>query len=256
MELTLNINKSTAKKIQALSILNECDASGITNLISTHIDALITNEILRIIAEEGNFNFGPRESSSAGQIGIDEQSIVDGLKIENKDESLPENDKFLEEVWPEDITEEDDGPMIFGVADSMGQKVDDVIDEELPEKIQEELEDMTVKTKDGEETGYDDEIMADAQAMAEGEFYGQDDVIAAAAGSLEGSLKNLSRTGDDSPREEGGIPSNTPDILPVDLGIDSASSDDGGMAFFGQVIKGTQGDKSARNRVTRKRKQK
>lgn len=254
MELTLNIDKQTARKIQALSILAECDASDITDLFSTHLDTIITNEILQILGKDGDFYSGPLGEASEEVLTETEPTAEKEPEIENKGEIEAQNEQILE---IDEIAEEGfDGPTIFGVADSMGQKIYEVVEEELPEKIQEEFEDMVVKTKSGEETGYEDEIMADAQAMAEEEFDGQEDVIAAAAGSLGGAKRGLSRIGDDSPRYDGGIVSNTPDVLPVDLGIEKASTDDGGMAFFGHVIKGEKGDKAARNKVTKKKRKK
>ena len=60
--------------------------------------------------------------------------------------------------------------------------------------------------------------------------------------------------GDDAPTGEEGY---TPDVLPVDYGIDKVSSEDGrsggAMDFFMNAMEGVEGDKSRRNNVARKR---
>lgn len=236
MDLTLPINETTAKKIQALSILADCNANDISSLIEANIDKIISEEILKYIIDD----IDPVDRSEASE------SILEDRPNVLTPEGLVEPYEPSQEALTEDENE-------FGVADSIGQRYDEVEEEALPEELQQELKDMVTKNKDGEETGYTDEIMADAQAMAEGDFAGQEDVIAAAAGSIGAESKAGRYSDDDSPREEGGIPSNTPDVLPVDLGIDKASSDEGGMAFFGQVVEGQKGNKERRNKVTRKR---
>ena len=248
MELTLNIGKDTAKKIQALSILADCNAADITDFISTQIDSIITAQLLQVLGLDRDLSLGPQN-----KVSEEDFTKTDPI-ISNEPEIVSEGQNIPQKIDSDDEDEDDEeGPMMFGVADSMGQKIDEVEDEVLPDEFQQEIKEMAVKTKDGEETGYTDEIMADAQAMADGEFSGQEDVIAAAAGSLEGAAQRLVSTGDDSPKEEGGVPSSTPDVLPVDLGIDKASSDGGGMDFFNMVLEGEKGNKSARNRVTRKK---
>lgn len=247
MDLKLTVSDETAKKIQALSILANLSASDISRFLSLEIDSIITNEIVQVVAPQTKPYPEPLESplkKPSTEIGAIEP--VNSNSFNSSESETPEEDI----IEPPD---EDDEPQIFSVADSIGHKVDEIEEDYLPDNISKEFEDMSVRNKDGGETGYDDEIMADAQAMAEDEFCGQDDVIAAAAGSLEAGSKDPKRIGDDTPRDEGGALSSTPDVLPVDLGIDKASTDEGGMDFFNGLIDGARGDKSARNGIRRKR---
>jgi len=240
VELRLQINQTTAKKIKALSILTDTNAEEITELISLHIDKLISQEILYHVAGEQTLP----APEATGPDHYKDMPREKEREFSSKESSVVEDE---DEV---DSNEE------FDVAVSMGSKIDELEEEELPENVQndfKEFEEMGVKNKDGEETGYEDEIMADAQAMAESDEFGdQGSIFADAAGSFGGE-KDPDVFGDDTPKEEGGGPSLTPDVLPVDLGIEQASSSKGGMDFFGKVLDGEKGDKAARNKITRKK---
>jgi hypothetical protein len=246
MELKLQITPSTAKKIKALSILSDKNADQITELISGHIDTIISEEILGYVVDKNMINqvmtkTTPEPPKSKHEF-YDEYFGEDSEPDESED--VDESD---DEAYPEEN---------FELAESIGGKIEEIEEEKLPEIVQKDFKEfkkMAVKDKSGEETGYEDEIMADAQAMAEGDEYEAQDSIFAAAAESFGNEKDPDVFGDDTPKEEGGIPSSTPDVLPVDLGIEKASSDKGGMDFFDKVLEGETGDKSARNKITRKR---
>lgn len=122
-----------------------------------------------------------------------------------------------------------------------------------------EEEDMPVKNKEGEDEGYDDDIMNDIQAEAEDEY--DNDAIAAASGSysdddFEDDAPRRSpksgKIGNDAPTGEDG---STPDVLPVDYGFDNITGNDAkaGADFFTKVFSGETGDQSKRFQTRRRR---
>jgi hypothetical protein len=225
-----------------------------TDMISNEIDNIITHELL---AQLGVTPEGLEDRSAVPK--AEEEPEVEEEDSEDDEEDYGpfiadsglNAEEYEEEEEEEEEEDDDDG--FVNVADSMGQTEEETDVDEIPIDMQKELKEiqMSIKNKNGEETGYDDDIMADAQALAEDEYADQDDVIAAAAGSY-GKEVDFG-TGDDTPIDDGGAPSRTPDILPVDHGIDKASDVKGGMDFFGFALEGKKGDTSARNRVTRRK---
>lgn len=167
-----------------------------------------------------------------------------------------------------DMTEDDEDS--YG---SLGGDEEDFdnMDVVLPDKAIEEMEDlkdevgekdMPIKDKEGNDSGYEDDFMNDLQMEAEESDGLGDDIMAAAAASFDDDDDDLdggytgggssgdkkSSSYDDTPRE-----TNTPDILPSDLGLGSATDANAGAQLFASAIMGQTGDKSKRNGVRRVR---
>ena len=277
MELTLKVSDDVARKIKGLSVLTGKNASDITNDLSQYIEGHITQQLIQAVGIKPE-DLNVVRSGYMQPVGF-EQEVQSQMTTTHDFEEQSTNDAL---VFPSDEEEEnpfkgegDDG---FSMAAGLGaseeefDKYDDDLPEEMVEELvfpaeneDEEMDTMPVKDKDGNNVGYEDPIMADLQeeledgsldGVADDDYDYDDDEAEFDDDSGVRPRANVrpASIGDDTPTGEDGY---TPDVLPMDYGIDHVNSEDGNhggaMDFFTNAFDGIQGDKSARNNVRRKR---
>lgn len=125
MELKLQIPDKTAKKIKALAILKGIDADYIGDMISNHIDALITAEMAIELGLESDTSFNKIANEAAPNDDVhdrdDDMSLVPdadhGLSAEGDEvvDNTPVPESFVEQTPP---------PMMTKQADSFSSLVD------------------------------------------------------------------------------------------------------------------------------------
>lgn len=251
MILNLEVNDDIVRKIKGLSALSGHTASEITQFLGNQLEGLVTQEIARSIglytAEDPKLPQTPPDPDAIRQESMSEQSTKD-LKafIGVSDDEEPSEAPGL--IFPEPtIYSEEEIDETLRVADSLSDENFDDLDQELP---QTEEPVMGVKDKQGNETEYEDDIMSDAQEMADndGYEYMSDPAPSVSAAKRAGALvSNVNDFASDAPVSDGGERVG-PDTLPLDLGIDSVAGDTRkGADFFNQIMSGVQGDKSQRN---------
>jgi len=253
MKLELEISPQTVKKIQALSVLTGKGSDSLTKDLESLVEKHVTGKILEAVgvpAQAQDYDVYTPNGQSRPYIG-ENNLIPEGHSIPTiSDEPLASP------------SEEDNIDVADGLSDAKFEDLDTPITEDSQEDLIFNAEDaVATKDKDGNETTYTDPLMADLQAEAEDyEGDGQDSVMAAAAASHKSGGARVSSVGeddvdansfpDDIPIDEGGAPSSTPDILPVDLDLDKVSEgNDSAMDFFTSAMNGFEGDKSKRNQV-------
>jgi len=290
------VNDSLASKIKGLSVLTGKTASDITGDLSGHIEGLINQELIRSIGispqelvdpitHRSGFSRIVDSTIPEGTPGIltrtrtaEEEvksySMVEGLggsedSFDDYDDELPDHmvEKLDNSALPENERPKVDLPQEKSVEEPVQEKpADEFIFPEDNEESKEEEILMPIKDKDGNDAGYEDEVMNDFQEELE-------------SGDLDG-VSDDSYDHDDDEREfeedrpqkskatvSGHIPSDAPaaegyentapDVLPMDYGINQVSAEDGQVSgaidFFNNAFDGIQGDKTARNNVQRKR---
>lgn len=258
MELTLKVNDDVGRKIQGLSVLTGKTAQDITEDLSARIDSIITEQLLDSIGiQPALVREGP--STATPPIQVEPFTVVPaGDAIHTSLTKGSTEDGFS--VW-EAINDDDDDEEIDPNTEGLSNiSVDDVdeLDTYLPAEDVKELKEtqMAVKDTTGNETGYEDELMADMQAMAEdddGDFEStiMDDA-AASMGSVRTGATVSTRIAEDTPVGDGG--EEKLDILPADFNLDKVSeNNDDAMGFFSKAISGTPGNKGNRNAVVKKK---
>jgi hypothetical protein len=271
------VNDSLARKIQGLSVLTGKSASDLTDDLSHIIEGHITQQLIHAVGitpedlnvvrsgfmqPVGYENGIPEGTTVTTTHDFDDQSTNEALIFPADEE---------DDTWSK-ATKEDDFSMAAGLGAS--EEEFDNYDEALPEEAQsefilpgedkEEIQTMPIKDKDGNQSGYDDPIMAELQeeledgsldGYADDDYdYDDDEREFEEDVSVKPRARVSGVVGNDAPTGEDGY---TPDVLPVDFGIDKVSSEDGrsggAMDFFNNAFDGIQGDKSRRNNVSRKR---
>ena len=245
MELTLTISDQVARKIKALSILDGLSGDEISRLFEESVEQVLNSKL-------------------ASSLGITTPTMTTthtsgfSMPVPTLQESI---EQFHPKVPGTTVTTTQSGAQVFTSKDDdeeMEELAEDVVDEhpsmdqELDEETKQEFSKMVVKNKQGEEVGYDDDFMADVQAMAEDDD-GQDDTIFRdAAGSMDRkTFTGKTSIPSDSPVDDSGMEGN--DILPVDFGMDGVAGDPRAAAdFFTKAMFGQKGETRNRNQVRRK----
>lgn len=282
MILTLEINDDVAKKIKCINILTGKSAEDITAEFGAKLNEMLTGQIMEALGVPmpANLNQVPvfhmqeplpgRVMPYPGEPWTCQGKSSDGIEL-----IKPVLKPAISDM--QDIEDDEDDDQTYeglGAAESLSSlQVEESEEDLLPETfVAEEDEeeanplanlekegDMSIKNKLGQDVGYEDELMADIQAMADEEdFAGEDDIMADAAASMGSGRSSGARVS-----KVAEIPQDTPigesgeeglDILPVDFGLNSISSNEsGGMDFFAKALSGTRGDKSKRNGLSKKR---
>ena len=223
MILNLEVSDDVARKIKGLSALTGQDATQIVQGLSGRLEQMITSEIMESLGVTA-----PASSSIEQQAPASNSALV-----------FPEEPK--EEHWADDVVEPED-PESFDMAESLSDTDFDSLDVELPEEAQRQKEEdlMGIKDREGNDSNYKDDIMADAQEFAEDD--GTDmGTYEEPVGDMGGA--RVSMTGD-MPDDSG----DDLDVLPMDLGLKSVTSDDkSAIDFFLSASEGRTGDKTKRN---------
>lgn len=255
-----------AQKIKALAEMTKSNGTEITELISTRIDDILSEEIVQAMNEK------------LASLGIENMSLSVSHQPNEEFVYIPNGqsrpflepqgeDVFLGDVGLADHTEEGD----VVIQDTSAER-EEAIDEEdfsmadglAEEGLEEDTplpdnnimfpgdmeEDVAIKNKENEEVEYEDDIMADAQAMAEGDDYegGYEEPV----GDMgSGRRANVSNVGNDAPTDDSGMGGD--DLLPVDLDIDSVLDSKGSVDFFAAAMQGQRGDKTKRDGIKQKR---
>jgi hypothetical protein len=280
MELKLTVNDDLARKIKGLSVLTGKSAQDITQDLSQQIEVHINKALVAAVGLKPE-DLVVHSSPTANNTYTTNSGYVNQTQYRT-DQSTNNALVFADQDEEEDEYEESSSSKAsdsgFSMASGLGASEEefDKFDDELPEEAkkdfvlpgqndeEDEEEFMPVKDKEGKEAGYSDPVMADLQAELES---GGLDGVGDGGYDFEDEEKEFKEDsgikprarvstiiGDDTPTGEDGY---TPDVLPVDFGINSVNSETGdykgAMDFFTNAMSGLQGDKSRRNSVSRKR---
>ena len=280
MELKLTVNDDLARKIRGLSVLTGKSAQDITQDLSQQIEVHINKALVAAVglkpedlvahsSTTSNATYTATTGFASSNQYRSDQSTNNALVFADQDE---DNDEY------EESSSNKASDSNFNMASGLGASEEDFdkFDDELPEEAkkefvlpgqddeEEEEELMPVKDKEGKDVGYSDPVMADLQAELESggldgigddgyDFEDEEKEFQEDSG-IKPRARVSSVIGDDTPTGEDGY---TPDVLPVDFGINSVNSENGdykgAMDFFTNAMSGIQGDKSRRNSVSRKR---
>jgi hypothetical protein len=246
MELTLTISDQTARKIKALSILDSLSAEEISSLIESSVEQALNVRL-------------------AGTLGLTTQTTTVSIPSCWPAQHPLEQEivqRFENVVPGQGLTTTNSGAQVFSSDEDdeeMESLADDVVDEhpsmdqELDDDTKQEFAQMVVKNKQGEEEGYDDDFMADVQAMAEDDDGQGDSIFRDAAGSVDKkTFTGRSTLPSDSPIDDSGMEGT--DILPVDFNIDSIAGDPRASAdFFTKAMFGQRGETRNRDQVRQKK---
>lgn len=283
MELKLTVNDDLARKIKGLSVLTGKSAQDITEDLSHHIEVHINRALVAAVGikPEDLVTHQPTTSTTTytATSGFSHANTYRSDQSTNNALIFADQDEDEEEELYEETNSSKNTDASFNMAAGLGASEDDFnkFDEELPEQAKKEFvfptqgeeEDeeeilMPVKDKEGKDVGYSDPVMADLQAelesggldgMGDDSYdYEDEEKEFQQDSGVKPRARVSSIIGDDTPTGEDGY---TPDVLPVDFGINSVNSEGGdykgAMDFFANAMSGAQGDKSRRNSVSRKR---
>lgn len=262
MELTLQVNDDVARKIRGLSVLTGKSALEITNDISDHIEELVTKQIIESVG--GRLPTSPNTGAALSGLALNHSltqrdnsyDILGKMETGLSGEDTEYEDPRL--IFPLDQSPEDEDDEVETAGEGLADITEDEaeeMDDELPQSFlsqnDEKEEEMTIKNKEGKEVGYDDELMADIQSMAE-DFEGNDGLVnedpalAAASYKTKASVSTVKEIPDDGANI-------SLDVLPTDYDIEKVSGNNHGAAdFFNKAFFGVEGDKSKRNQTKKK----
>ena len=240
----------------------------ITELISDRIDEILSEEIVQAMNEKlaslGIQNMSLSVSHVTDGTG-EHVYIPNGYSrpfLEPQGEDVFANGSELTDfsedgdVTVEDSSEErdealdaDDFSMADGLAEEGLEEDTPLPDNDIifPGDMEEKV---AIKNKENEEVEYEDDIMADAQAMAEGDDYegGYEEPVGDMGSGRRAAVSNV---GNDAPTDDSGH--SGVDVLPVDLDIDSVVDNKGAVDFFAAAMQGQRGDKTKRDGIRQKR---
>jgi len=294
MELTLQVNDDVARKIRGLCVLTGKTASQITEDIGDIIDAMVTQEIIESVGgpakseesktlcggsalsglgaslhvrdQEGNIPTSTVGPYTYQEDEIDEEEgnaeiFYKEQESQNSQKRKPQQMTQLSILDLEELNSSYDETEEVETAVEELTDIDTDDEEELDETLPatffagEEENEVAIKNRLGADTSYEDELMADIQAMAEDDNYetnedglvAEDPALAAASPKKGATISTLSSGPPNDASDE------SIDALPVDYGIDKvAGNDSGAKDFFSRAFFGEEGDKTQRNGIKRK----
>lgn len=263
MELTIQVNDDVVRKLRGLSALTGKTADTLTADLGEKLDDILTQEIILSVGGDKFLPYEPQYSPKPGAerrplrpVAIDEDAFATDEDGEYGEEDLifPESRADIDSNYEH---EEDEDEEVESHGEGLSDLTEEELEEELPQSFMDnnetEEEDMAVINKNGQEDGYADPLMAEMQAMVDGDDFEEDSGLvtndpALSAASFSSRGAAVSNMGTMPNDVSDGI-----DVLPADFGIDGVSGNDKGSAdFFTAAFSGQLGDKSRRNQVKRK----
>lgn len=242
-ELNLPVSERVFGKIKALSRISNLNSEQVTQLLGDSIDKQLDDHIIY------------HTQKMLESIGVPTSMLGNGyVHAPNVRQAPPELSSQEIHTQLQDDTDSISIGSHLGASEEEFKNMDDELPQDtfvMPNNNDDEDEEedrpMPVKDKDGKPAAYENDYMNDLQQEVEDDEFGDDPAIAAADGHVNDSEDDT--FADDTPRE-----SSTPDVLPMDYGLDSVvKNDQSAASFFTAAIEGKQGDKTKRNGIKRKR---
>jgi len=225
------VTETVAKKIKALAALTDMDSGSIQDYISNQIESILTQGIMENLGMDGvplmgHTNPGPDFSTSGPS---KPETWIPGT-LGTKNNNTDDSELSVAEGLSDTTIDEFDSPL---------ETFDDDDEEE---------DEMGVKNKQGEDSTFDDDVLADAQSSME-DMFGSNELEADY--DSDPDERELSGIGNDAP--VGDMGEKKGDHLPVDYGLNaiSGTASVAGMDFFERVAQGQVGNTNLRNQVKR-----